>query len=811
MTTAAQPNSTDIAEPATASGVPLERIGLLLLAAVPVTSLAGVVLLLLGIFNAPLAIALGVAAGLWLARRPLRAPGSRAHWPGRSGGYVLLLLMFAALLRWPPGLHVQGGRDHGVYMAMAAHFVEKGKLEVVDDLAERLASPDAVYRFYQNNGMQPGAYPDPARRGHYDFQFYHVHPIWLAIFGGLFGMQLAGLSQIFFALLSILFAALVAERLTGSWRAGLAYAAVLAILPLHVFFSKFAISELPTLAFALMAAYAMLRYAHDDRPKADARWLQLATLAFATLFLTRISGFVYLPFAYAGAVACQVFVDDAGRRSAWARFWLALFACYFASVVYGLVWSKPYSISIYEMHFGAGLLPWVPWLVAAAVVAGAVPFLFLRGSFRDRMRAKLQRAWNVAQRWNPALLLAIVILGAIRVGLLAFTDHYRGNAWYDTTWRMSHGGLAAIESSALVVSGEYLGPAVVVLLFFALWKTGNSIPRALLTVMVLVMFAYAALLQWFLPLQYYYGRYLLSEIVPFALLLVVVRCADWWPSAALRPWISATGALAIAYFLWFTLPLIGTTEGSDGETSLARIADQMDGSSVLLVDETNIVNPHRFETPLRFWFGKQVYPIRRWDQIYDIVRDLRRAGMNDLLLLSGDDDVPAPFEFDRHLRFEQHAMESKLTIPRHQTLDTLDLSLSRLGRGILSPNALAKGVALADLPPGCCSGFFPRREWTRESASIEVPMPQGTWHRLIMTMWGFRHSYDGIGLRVSANGVELPLIEASGWRFVYSLDSVDPATSLKLQIQSTMFVPAEAGISIDERRLGVDIARLQVE
>lgn len=812
MNTDSPPNLTHTAGPSTTSGFPVERIALLLLAAVPAISLSGVVLLVLGVFRAELAVAIGIGATLWLARRSASMIGPDTRWPGKSTFNLSLVLLFALLLRWPPGLHVQGGADHGVYMSIAAHFVEKGSLDVVDDLAKRLVSPEAVERFYENNGMQPGVYCDPSRPHHYVFQFYHVHPIWLAIFGGLFGLQSAGLSQLFFALLSVFFGALVAERLTGSWRTGIAYAAVLAILPLHVFFSKFPISEMPTLAFALMGAYAMLRYARDDSHIANGRWLQLSAIAFAMLFLTRISGFVYLPFAYAGALACQVFIDDSARRRKWALFWLGFFAAYFASVVYGLIWSGPYALSIYTMHFGAQNLRWVPWLVAAAVAAGTVPFLFLRGSFRDWLRKRLQQAWNVAQAWSPALLLAIIALGAARVGLLAFTDHYRGNTWYDGAWRMSHGGLDAVKTSALLLTGEYIGPAIVVLLFFALRKIGNDIPRALLTVMVLVMLAYSAVLQWFLPLQYYYGRYLLSETVPFALLLVVVRCADSWPSAALRPWIKAAAAVSVAWFMWFTLPIVGTREGSDGETSLARIANQLDGGSVLLVDETSIVNPHRFETPLRFWFGKQVYGVHHWDQIYDIVRDLRRAGMSNVLLLSGDDDVRAPFVVDQHLRFEQHAMASTVHIPRKQALDALGLTLSRLGPHLVPPDSLAKGIELADLPAGCCSGFFPGRIWTKGSATIdELPVPQGTWHRLVITMRGFRRNYEGIGLKVRANGEELPLIEANGTQFVFSLDPTGSPKSLKLDLQSTIFVPRQVGISIDERRLGVDIASLRVE
>jgi hypothetical protein len=220
LNTDSPPNSTHTAGPAMTRGFPLERVALLLLAGVPAISVAGVVLLLLGVFRAEIAVAIGIGAALWLARRPAARAERATRWPRRSRICLLLVLLFALLLRWPPGLHIQGGQDHGVYMSIAAHFAEKGTLVVTDDLAERLVSPDAVQRYYENNGMQPGVYPEEAHRGRYDFQFYHVHPIWLAIFGSFFGMQWAGLSQIFFAILSIFFGALVAETLTGSWRGG---------------------------------------------------------------------------------------------------------------------------------------------------------------------------------------------------------------------------------------------------------------------------------------------------------------------------------------------------------------------------------------------------------------------------------------------------------------------------------------------------------------------------------------------------------------------------------------------------------------
>jgi hypothetical protein len=65
---------------------------------------------------------------------------------------------------------------------------------------------------------------------------------------------------------------LLAERLTSDWRAGLVFAAILAVLPLHVFFSKFPISEMPTLAFALMGWFAIASYRDTESPS----WLVVA-------------------------------------------------------------------------------------------------------------------------------------------------------------------------------------------------------------------------------------------------------------------------------------------------------------------------------------------------------------------------------------------------------------------------------------------------------------------------------------------------------------------------------------------------------
>jgi len=721
-------------------------------------------------------------------------------------------------VRLPPAPYLQNTGDPGVYMSMAGYFAQKGTLDVKDDIRDRLVSPEAIARFDANNAYyvyQPGISVDQDSPGHYIFQFYHVHPAWMAIFGGLFGLQYAAWSQILFGLLSIFFAALIVERLTDNWKAGVAVAGLFALLPLHVYFSKLPISEIPTLALAFIAMYAMVRGATPGKDFPQVRWLLLAALAFAALFLTRISGFVYLPVIYFGAVICQVFIDDRRVRRLWGIFWFSLAALYFGSVVYGLVWSGPYSISLYHMHFGLHMLRWLPQTLLALVVVSAIPFVFLsKNTIRVRVRALLLRILPFAQRWLPLLLLALVLAGAARAGILAFTDHYKGNTWYDEIWGMSHGGYQAILRSALLIAAEHLGPALVILLPLALWKPRSSAPSVLLTVMVIVMIGYTAVLQWFLPYQYYYARYLLSEVVPFSMLLIALRAADWWQRPALRPWIVGAMAFTGAYFAWFSWPLIGLREASGADTSLARIADQLDRRSALLIDEASIQDPARFITPLRMWFGKSLYSIHDMSQLPAIVLDLKRAGIDDLHFLGPDRNVPAPFVFEMKTRFEQTAMKRSPLIPRDTDTTTQDFVLSRLDDERFTALALTSsdGLEMSDIAPACCTGFFPRDVWTEERALIRrLALPKGTWRRLTVTMHGYRPDYAQSGLVLRVNSKELSDRKLDGRTFEFSLGELEGPISFDLEVDAQTFVPRELGLNDDPRHLGVDIATLRVE
>jgi hypothetical protein len=778
-----------------------------------------VCLLVCGWFTAQLALIVGGALAIALCRPLWRSVASDSPWTPRGVLALVLVLVLAFLARWPPASHIQGGQDPGVYMSMAAHFVESRQLDIVDELRSQLTTKEAVARYDANNlrGIyEPGIYLDPLRPGHYFPRFYHLQSLWLAIFGSLVGMSHAALSQTFFGLVSLLFGALLAARMSRDLRMGVAYAALLAILPLHVFFSKFPISEMPALAFLLMGLYAVVRYHEGSQTDPQPRWLVLAALSFLALFLTRISGFLLLPFLISGALLSHSVTSDARVRRHWSLFWVGSLCGYALSVVYGLIWSAPYSREIYATGLGQRLFDLARYWLPCVVLLTLLGFrLTASGRAREHLRAAALKIGCVLQAVAPAILLFLVVVGLIKTSLLAFTDHYKGHPWYDILWHTSHSGWLAFARSTLVVAAEHLTPLVAILLPFALWRPNRSPERMLLVVMVLSISAYTVLVQWFTPYQYYYARYLLSEAVPLLLLLMILRCGDWWAMPGRQPWLTLAAAMTIAYCAWFTLPLVAWREDEGAESSLARIANHLDDNDVILLDAKGMPIYQQLSTPLRLWFGKNVYVTQNLGQTAEIAQDLKRAGFGDIYFLGPrEGSTWSGFVPVDDVTYRQRSMAFTPYIPRATQTVQLDMTLRRLDGDALAGSALqsASGLPLSLLGARCCTGLHADRMWTNGHATItNLHIPPGNWKSLLLKTHGHRPDYQSANIEVRINGRRLHLASIQEHELHYDLFALEGPTLADIEITSTTFVPQDLGMGSDDRKLGIDLDTLRLQ
>src|SRR5690348_429380 len=222
-------------------------------------SLIGLAATLVGAFHAP-QVLLGslLLTGCYAYRTKdwCALPGPQPKWL-----HIAMLLAIALFFRLPVYHYTLGAQDEGLYTSMAHHIARTGGIADRDKVMDGLKGTPYLQTYLHDNriyeGDSPtlyllGVYARERGTSHLVFQLYYLFPVWMAVVGGVVGSTVAVYALTFFALLSIVFFYRLALLLTSSHKAALLAGALLAVNPLHAFFSKFPVTEMPTLAFSLI-------------------------------------------------------------------------------------------------------------------------------------------------------------------------------------------------------------------------------------------------------------------------------------------------------------------------------------------------------------------------------------------------------------------------------------------------------------------------------------------------------------------------------------------------------------------------------
>ncbi len=583
----------------------LERLLVFVLAA----SLLGLALALLGVFKAWPVWLLAVLATLVYHRRAAPTPASA---PGTRAWQLLVVVLVALLFRLPPYQYVLGGQDQGVYTNVAAHLLHTGGIAVQDKEYARIAREGGLVEYRRQNytyPFLPGVYTSKDPGPEQCFQFYHLFPVWLALAASVLGVGWSGFGLLFLSLLSILFFQRLASQLSGSPRIGLVAGLLLAANPLHAFFSKFPVTEVPTLAFSTAGFCFLAMYAGSARDIRQTRWLWLSTLAMSCAFFTRMSGFMYLPFVWAVSVVALACDSDRERARALSGWSLAVVLAYLLSVGYGLVWSRPYALHTYDEAFA--LLFGLDWRNALIVLGSSIALVWAllwkerEQAFAARIGTGLQ---SLARLMGPALLL-VLAAGAWKAWQLGFTEHYQGNQVFGPFPGVVGEGWGSVAHTSLVVTALYLGPlAFIALLVVAQAKLPAS--GRLLLFFVCGFFAYAALLNWVVPYQPYYARYLLSELIPYALLLLCCALA-WLNGRMARGLLAGVLVVSGAGYVVLSAAQMGKQDNVGAFASVGDLAAIAGDKDVILLDGLQGQGfwPKEVKTTLVYTFGRHVVTI----------------------------------------------------------------------------------------------------------------------------------------------------------------------------------------------------------
>jgi len=803
-------------------------------------SVLGLLATLAGHFLAPqVCIAGTLLTGIyaWRVHR-IGAPAARApEWT-----HVVLLLLVCLFFRLPTFNYVLGGQDEGLYVNIA-HYIERtGGIEVRDITLDKLEGTPFVDRYLSEN-RQIRAYSGPLKGGSFvsgvyvngptdsglSFQFYHLFPVWMALFAGLFGGTLAVYALTFFALLSVVFMYRLALALTDSPRAALIAGLLLALNPLHAFFSKFPVTEVPTLAFSLIGFTYLARFWKGEAGSRYKRWLLLSMLGFGALFVTRISGFMYIPFFIALAVASAAIDTDRQRQRA-IQFWvLGVTVLYAISVAYGLHWSDQYAHDIYRLSF-EHIFPrhWQTG-VTAVVLLLMIVWLGLVALAQGSKRVYVERFLvSPMRRALGLIIIAGLVLGIYKIYQLGWTSRFVGDYGLDTVWGLSNSHWRALRASSLATLVVYLGPVLPLAFLLTALRRQSEPSHEFLRLFVAGFLVYILVLQWIVPYGPYYARYLLSEVVPYMLLFVVVVWARM-PAGGTRRALSVTLAITLFYSTGAATAQLGKNESDGLYESLTQLLAPVDSADVVLLDvmDPGLPDNSELKTPIKFIFDLPTVTVSDASLANSAYIGALNARYDDVFMISPSAVPPLGFEYAGRTRIKVRAFEWNHSFP-HKTFlrEDMDLYLYRLVTPIF--------------PLGHEESFAAPGAWNNWLASgWSVPESAGVWsngmhaeiaidlRQLPHVKQGLRLSLKFAGLvtqayprqrvQVSVNGVARPPVTVSypqrDLRLQLDVSRSDLDAMQKIRINLDLpdaTTPKAIGINTDERVLGIMLETLTI-
>lgn len=566
---------------------------------------------------------------------------SRPEW----GVFGLVLLAF--LLRSNVGIVVYGGQDPGVYTNVSSYFAEHGSWIIKDKLLDEFEGRSDLREYYVTKSLRrvfqssqgnwlglmlPGVYLQDLDKNEWVSQFYHVNTVWLAIGEWIFGKEWKGLILALLSSLTLIAAYLITVRVCSAPSAGLAAVFLLATNAAHSYIGTSPVSE-AVAGFFFLSAVAMLIY----------RWQFSAILPMTALFFTRITGFLTAPLIL-GSLA-WIIVKRRDVRAVWAG--LAVIGTYGLSVMWGLTFSRPYSSDIYRGKLGIAptflrdsslffVVLGVAWLVGC--------WLALR--YQERLRPL--RKYIVRYRTYVACGLLILVLGVIacRGYLLAFTDYYSANRWLGVRWHIAGLGAESLKFLTVYSLGLMLSPLGLVGFVIGLVYVGRAaIRRSVLGPVAICSVGFFAALtckQLTTPYLYYFGRYLVSELLPLA--IVCASVAIYVLTGRMHRYRSVTILLfCLCIFALGYQPLaarLKLREGHQFFEAMSCIDQATPGRSLLLIDKKDFPEVP-VVTALRFSFDKPTFAVTERDfaepgKLRDLISYFTSKGYTVHLLSSRD-------------------------------------------------------------------------------------------------------------------------------------------------------------------------------
>lgn len=513
-------------------------------------------------------------SGICLHRKEVSWNVPRKWVGGLAFAGLLLSILFSR-----PFEYLLGGWDPGEYVSTAAHIERTGGLDYIEpfliDLPEELEP-----RFFRKwvlprQTFHAGYLVVNVDTGEMVPDYFHLYPVWLALFTSHGTLELAYMSQTVLAVLGSLLFLLSCARLTSlrlSFLIGFFWITQSAVL----FFGRFTSSEFLSIGL-LFGIIAIWKMQEDRADLSRTFWIGLLVFGAVTCHITNL-----LPLAGLGMMG--VLLGFKSLLTTPGRELLTLGTATGLGILRNVKGTPVFSEHLIQEYVFEEPTKVVP-IVLLPLLLGGIGWLVWK-TFGERILAS--KGVNIALRWVPAMLLLLAGLYQYFLRMKVDPGHNALN----------------LQSLGWVVS-----PMGLILAFGALFTINwRKTDRVLLMLFMAGIISAGVLLHHknIQPVYYWAYRRYLPMVFPLLALLMAWGIEQAWNSRWkiwLGPLVSLLGLSPAGWQILASVPTVRVQEHRGLADYVSEVAATLSDAGFVVVDHWKLA------TPLRHGFGIPAYSL----------------------------------------------------------------------------------------------------------------------------------------------------------------------------------------------------------
>lgn len=752
----------------------------------------------------------------------------------RFGIGIAVVLLIALLFRIEPSLYLAGGQDEGLYISMSHLYEKYGEITFPNETKLQLSQESDINEKDIDVPYVPAV--EEYAKNEYIIPFYPLHPTWMAIFGMLLGSDNRAYSLTFFSLISIIAFYLLAYELSNRNKYIATFSALLlALIPIHSFFSKFPTTEITALAFTILSFYYLLSfYKQSQKNSFNYIYFILSLLCINAYMYTRMSIFMYFPFYYILLLISVIFLNSSKIKQLIFIYIFAFVLLYIVSIIFyynNIYWLF---VAIYDKGLFRQLGDyWQIKLLGLVIITLAIFILSWKSIFFQKL---IKNNAHLVIKTIPFSAVSLIILAFFHLYEIGFTLQYYENIFLEA-YGLLYNKWLSITGITTYVFFIHISPLGFILyisaLFYFSFKKKNNLFIFLISVLSILFWGYYQIISKVVYYQYYYTRYLLPELIIYSLLLISIFIARIYSKNTIGKIISViVSFFIITYFCYFSSIHLLKNEGLDNQF-FKELKKHISSNDLILLDLSKYKN--EIYTPLMYYYDFNAINFDVNKIINKYTFDLLTDKYDDIFILTDNQDIcdhddqtkfsetiPVRYTYFTngmpHLYRIFNTIEqtpllpySKYLIPSSYVIGEYNTYICRYTREKSLINQLnnERKIEFKNNLEYFTKNIY-QDGWTNGNgiiSNIELPVPSHIVY-IVLEAQGFHQwtedtqSTQNISLEINMNEAPLEKIEDNKLFFKIP-EQVSIITDII--IKSDNFIPKKEGLNTDTRKLGINI------